>query len=287
MPTAAAGAGAFSILDTFATQAELDVAYQSGNYTVSIDTSAGLLSRTIFLFPFSYPTTPFLTAPASDWQSGNVTIDPAFDYTFTWNPFSNAQALDVIQFAIRGSGVVPPPFPATQTSFKLAAGSLQPNTIYTCDLAFVRVAGASTGDTDIGPGYATLAKDTSFTINTESIDTDTVLRPAPQQPQSQQQRLRRRNRSHRRPHRRPLLCRLPTASPTATPSTAPGILGNISTRLRVETGNNVLIGGFIITGTEPKKIIVRAIGPSLSPFFTGVLRSGPRVARFVWRSHSV
>jgi hypothetical protein len=40
-------------------------------------------------------------------------------------------------------------------------------------------------------------------------------------------------------------------------------LGNISTRLRVETGDNVLIGGFIITGTQPKKIIVRAIGPSL------------------------
>ena len=39
--------------------------------------------------------------------------------------------------------------------------------------------------------------------------------------------------------------------------------GNISTRLRVETGANVLIGGFIVTGTQPKKVIVRAIGPSL------------------------
>ena len=40
-------------------------------------------------------------------------------------------------------------------------------------------------------------------------------------------------------------------------------LANISTRLRVETGDNVLIGGFIVTGTQPKRIIVRAIGPSL------------------------
>ena len=54
---------------------------------------------------------------------------------------------------------------------------------------------------------------------------------------------------------------------TPTPST----LGNISTRLRVETGDNVLIGGFIITGTQPKKVIVRAIGPSLSSFFPGAL----------------
>ena len=38
---------------------------------------------------------------------------------------------------------------------------------------------------------------------------------------------------------------------------------NISTRLRVGTGDDVLIGGFIITGTQSKRVIVRAIGPSL------------------------
>jgi hypothetical protein len=52
---------------------------------------------------------------------------------------------------------------------------------------------------------------------------------------------------------------------------APSLFANISTRLLVETGDNVLIGGFIITGTQPKRIIVRGIGPSLSSFFTGVL----------------
>lgn len=40
-------------------------------------------------------------------------------------------------------------------------------------------------------------------------------------------------------------------------------LANISTRLKVETGDNALFAGFIITGTQPKKLIVRAIGPSL------------------------
>ena len=45
--------------------------------------------------------------------------------------------------------------------------------------------------------------------------------------------------------------------------TIPVTLANISTRLSVETGDNVLIGGFIVTGTEPKKILVRALGPSL------------------------
>ncbi len=45
---------------------------------------------------------------------------------------------------------------------------------------------------------------------------------------------------------------------------APTVLANISTRLRVETVDNVLIGGFIITGTQPKRVIIRALGPSLS-----------------------
>jgi len=40
-------------------------------------------------------------------------------------------------------------------------------------------------------------------------------------------------------------------------------LTNISTRLRVETGNNVLISGFVITGSDPTRILVRASGPSL------------------------
>lgn len=46
------------------------------------------------------------------------------------------------------------------------------------------------------------------------------------------------------------------------PASAPRLL-NISTRARVKTGDNVLIGGFIITGTLPRPVIVRALGPSL------------------------
>ena len=41
------------------------------------------------------------------------------------------------------------------------------------------------------------------------------------------------------------------------------ILGNISTRSFVQTGDNVMIGGFIVQGTQPKRVIVRAIGPEL------------------------
>lgn len=45
--------------------------------------------------------------------------------------------------------------------------------------------------------------------------------------------------------------------------TQPVVLANIATRLRVQTGDNAMIGGFIITGTRPKTVIIRGIGPSL------------------------
>jgi hypothetical protein len=53
-------------------------------------------------------------------------------------------------------------------------------------------------------------------------------------------------------------------SPLSFFQTVPATAVNISTRLAVGTSDNVLIGGFIVTGNAPKKIIVRAVGPELS-----------------------
>jgi arylsulfate sulfotransferase len=59
---------------------------------------------------------------------------------------------------------------------------------------------------------------------------------------------------------------------TKFPTVGPQAL-NLSTRGVVSVGDNVLIGGFIVTGTEPKTIVLRALGPSLSSFgLSGVLR---------------
>ncbi len=46
-------------------------------------------------------------------------------------------------------------------------------------------------------------------------------------------------------------------------SGSPKTLLNVSTRLRAQGGDNALIGGFIIRGTEAKTVAVRAVGPSL------------------------
>src|SRR4029077_20546031 len=48
--------------------------------------------------------------------------------------------------------------------------------------------------------------------------------------------------------------------------TGPPSLGNISTRSFVQTSGNVMIGGFIVQGTGPKRVIIRAIGPELSRY---------------------
>jgi hypothetical protein len=58
----------------------------------------------------------------------------------------------------------------------------------------------------------------------------------------------------------------PTPLPTATPVPSPAQALNISTRLRVDTGSNIAIGGFIINGTGPRKVAIRGLGPSLGNF---------------------
>ncbi len=58
--------------------------------------------------------------------------------------------------------------------------------------------------------------------------------------------------------------------------TAPGQIGNLSTRMNVGTGGNVLIGGFIVQGTSPKKILIRAQGLSL-PSSVGTRITNPSI----------
>ena len=60
---------------------------------------------------------------------------------------------------------------------------------------------------------------------------------------------------------------LPEFGGSGTVSVGPlSILGNLSTRAFVETGDDVMIGGFIVQGTEPKRVIIRALGPELTQY---------------------
>ena len=66
--------------------------------------------------------------------------------------------------------------------------------------------------------------------------------------------------------------RLASAELYLGPATSPALL-NISTRLRVLAGDEVLIGGFIVTGTELKRVLIRGIGSSLNG--VGITLSDP------------
>ena len=57
---------------------------------------------------------------------------------------------------------------------------------------------------------------------------------------------------------------LPEFSGSGTVHVRPSTLGNISTRAFVQTGDNVMIGGFIIEGPYYKEVVIRALGPELT-----------------------
>ena len=69
---------------------------------------------------------------------------------------------------------------------------------------------------------------------------------------------------------------------TVTITSAPpaASLINISTRARIETGDNVLIGGFVIAGSQPKRVIIRALAPSLAAAGVANVMSNPTLTVF-------
>lgn len=65
------------------------------------------------------------------------------------------------------------------------------------------------------------------------------------------------------------------------PASVGGRLGNLSARARVGTGADILIAGFIVSGTQPITVLIRAIGPGLTAAagVSGVL-SRPQLTLF-------
>src|SRR5947208_1621443 len=56
----------------------------------------------------------------------------------------------------------------------------------------------------------------------------------------------------------------PTPTPTPTPAPSPSVshFANMSTRMDVGTGNNVMIAGFTVSGSQSKTVLVRVLGPT-------------------------
>jgi hypothetical protein len=64
------------------------------------------------------------------------------------------------------------------------------------------------------------------------------------------------------------------AAEGALSSTSPRLI-NLSTRGRVETGDAILIAGIVVTGDAPKRLLLRAVGPGLTPFGVGGVLNDP------------
>ena len=62
----------------------------------------------------------------------------------------------------------------------------------------------------------------------------------------------------------------------ATPST----LVNLSCRARVATGADILAAGFVVRGTTPRRLLIRAVGPTLSGFGVTGLLADPKLEVF-------
>jgi hypothetical protein len=59
-----------------------------------------------------------------------------------------------------------------------------------------------------------------------------------------------------------------------------GRLINLSTRGQVGIGEGILIAGFVIEGTEPKLVLVRAVGPTLADYDVSGALPDPRLLIF-------
>lgn len=71
------------------------------------------------------------------------------------------------------------------------------------------------------------------------------------------------------------------ALPSGGSTFSNGYLRNISTRGRVGTGSDVLIAGFVVDGTVPKQLLIRAAGPAISSGFgAGVTLADPQLQVF-------
>ena len=71
----------------------------------------------------------------------------------------------------------------------------------------------------------------------------------------------------------------PPVPPPAPGSTTKQLL-NVSTRATAGVGDDVIVGGFIVSGTTNKRIVLRALGPSLTQYGVGGALADPVISLY-------
>ena len=134
------------------TQGGLDAQFVNGSYGFNITGGSGSYSASLALTGNAYPAAaPTITN--TNWSGGALVIDPAQNFTFTWNSFSNFSPGDVITLSDE-SGAFNFAFNSDTTSQLIPAGSFAPNTSYTFHLVFHDVAETDTSSIPGAIGFA-------------------------------------------------------------------------------------------------------------------------------------
>jgi uncharacterized repeat protein (TIGR01451 family) len=225
--TNALSAGAHTITANYSGDANYNVSTGSVNQTVNKDAT----------------TTTVTSSPNPSTAGQPVTIAA----TVTANAPGGGTPTGAIQFVIDGANFGGPVAmtngKAQFTTQLLTPGSHSITAQYSGDTNFLTSSGSVPGGQTVTAASPTPSPTATATATATPTATPTATATAT-----------------------PTATAAPTATPTATPTPTPAQAINLSTRLRAETGDKVMIAGFIITGQVPKSVVLRGLGPSLSQF---------------------
>jgi len=130
----------------YSTEAELDAAYPTGNYTLVVNTlNQGQKTLMLNLPAETFPSAPHI----SNWAAAQA-INPAVDFTLRWDPFAGGTTNDFILVlmgnATNGNITFRSPSPlqpgaldGLATSVTIPAANLEPSTLYQVEITFVKV----------------------------------------------------------------------------------------------------------------------------------------------------
>ncbi|HKS36314.1 MAG TPA: Ig-like domain-containing protein [Verrucomicrobiae bacterium] len=163
--------GTFFFFESFSSVAELDAAYPSGNYTATVQRSAGGSQSAVV----SLPTTAWPPVPRISNFTAAQNINPAASFVLNWDSFSGAGAPSGLSLTIwDGANTIfqttdpctGPTVPATSTLITIPANTFSAGKTYTGRLTFSNTTGF---DTNSIPGIfvsALLSRTTEFTLTT-------------------------------------------------------------------------------------------------------------------------
>jgi len=169
------------IQSNFTSQASLDAAYPSGNYTFILNTAHNGSNAPIL----NLPVTAFPNAPQINNFSAAQTINANNSFLLQWNAFTSGGAGDLIDFSIsdtNGNTVLSAPsFPSpgwlngTATSFVIPPGTLQPGQGYQGQLSFNKTANFDTNSYPGAVGAVSFKTRSSFALRTAQSNPGLLL----------------------------------------------------------------------------------------------------------------